>query len=416
MASLYHDPDSDFWFLRLHWAGRRHNRSLRTKDEARARARLQEVQELEELVRTGRLMVPADADVWLWFVSGGRTSQRPDAPAPTPGPETLQALLTTYRGLLPADLKLANTRKTEEIHFQHLLRLLGPTCRLSTLKVHDLQRYINARAAEPGPKGTIQAKTIRMELDSLKACWNWVRAQGLLAFECPTRGLKFPRVRELPPFQTRSQIEAALAREPEASPRRQKDLWDSLFLLRPELEAVLALIRSRVWHSDRSGWLYPLVALAIYTGLRKSELLRSRLEDFRDGPQGTTLVVRELKKRQGRDSTRHVPLPVELLRLWRDEWLPRHPGGAWSVCRWEGRELNPNTVQDALRVALQGTDWAPIRGWHVFRHSFISLLAASGRADREIQALAGHLKAETTRRYTHLTPTTLSDAVRGIWD
>jgi site-specific recombinase XerD len=53
-----------------------------------------------------------------------------------------------------------------------------------------------------------------------------------------------------------------------------------------------------------------------------------------------------------------------------------------------------------------------IKGWHVFRHSLISNLASRGISERVIMEIAGHLNWETARRYTHLVPSTMREAMR----
>ena len=68
-----------------------------------------------------------------------------------------------------------------------------------------------------------------------------------------------------------------------------------------------------------------------------------------------------------------------------------------------------------FRWAIEGGKWKVLRGWHVFRHSFISNLAAKGIDQRIIMGLVGHLNAETTRRYQHLFPSTMQDAIRALF-
>ena len=50
-------------------------------------------------------------------------------------------------------------------------------------------------------------------------------------------------------------------------------------------------------------------------------------------------------------------------------------------------------------------------GVHILRHTFSSRLAMRGAPASAIQALAGHQDLQTTQRYMHLGPSTLTSAI-----
>ena len=56
-----------------------------------------------------------------------------------------------------------------------------------------------------------------------------------------------------------------------------------------------------------------------------------------------------------------------------------------------------------------------IHGLHALRHSFISALASSGVDQRIIDEVVGHQSEEQRRRYRHLYPATIKDALRGVF-
>jgi integrase len=56
-----------------------------------------------------------------------------------------------------------------------------------------------------------------------------------------------------------------------------------------------------------------------------------------------------------------------------------------------------------------------LKGWHVFRHSFISALASKGVDQRIIDDLVGHSTKEQRRRYRHLFPDVKQQALMGLW-
>ena len=64
-----------------------------------------------------------------------------------------------------------------------------------------------------------------------------------------------------------------------------------------------------------------------------------------------------------------------------------------------------------FETALRGTRWAAVRGFHVLRHSFASVLASKGVDQRVINALMGHETDAMAARYRHLFPQTLRSAI-----
>ena len=59
--------------------------------------------------------------------------------------------------------------------------------------------------------------------------------------------------------------------------------------------------------------------------------------------------------------------------------------------------------------------WGVLKGWHVFRHSFISALASKGVDQRIIDDLVGHATEEQRRRYRHLFPDVKQQALLGVF-
>ena len=155
--------------------------------------------------------------------------------------------------------------------------------------------------------------TLRKEMASLRACWNWGLQVCRLNDHFPGRGLKYPKTDEKPPFQTRAEIERRIARGRLGDFEIHR-LWDSMFLTRPEIELLNHFRRC-----PAQAFLYPIVCLAAHTGARRSELLRNRVDDV-DFSSGTVLL-HEKKRARGRRTCRRVPLSGFVQTLLR-EWLP----------------------------------------------------------------------------------------------
>jgi integrase len=159
--------------------------------------------------------------------------------------------------------------------------------------------------------------------------------------------------------------------------------------------------------------------MVAYTGARRSEMLRAFVTDI--DLQNQTVLLRERKRAKGRATTRRVPLAPQLVDVLK-AWLAIHPGGqhlfaqATVVARSKSTRkaatpITPDEAHDHLKRALADTKWNVMRGYHVFRHSFISLAASRGIDQRLIDEWVGHQTDEQRRRYRHLYPTTQQEAI-----
>ena len=81
----------------------------------------------------------------------------------------------------------------------------------------------------------------------------------------------------------------------------------------------------------------------------------------------------------------------------------KHTGGA------------KNAARKARKEAKRRTKWSVLKGYHVLRHSFISALANKGIDQRIIDELVGHQTEAMRRRYRHLYPQTVADAIKQVF-
>ena len=156
----------------------------------------------------------------------------------------------------------------------------------------------------------------------------------------------------------------------------------------------------------------PMFVIAAHTGARRSEILRSRIEDI--DLESKVISIREKKRVHGKASTRTVPLSP-LAHTVLGCWLAAHPGGQASICsdlqirrkngtREQHKPLTRDQSHHHFQQTLAGSKWQVLRGWHIFRHSFISNCASLGVDQRMIDAWVGHQTDEMRRRYRHLFP------------
>jgi len=64
---------------------------------------------------------------------------------------------------------------------------------------------------------------------------------------------------------------------------------------------------------------------------------------------------------------------------------------------------------------LAGSKWEKIKGWHVFRHLFISNCASRGIDQRMIDTWSGHQTDEMRKRLRHLFPTVQREALQPVF-
>ena len=176
---------------------------------------------------------------------------------------------------------------------------------------------------------------------------------------------------------------------------------------------------------SRCRGLYPVVMLALNTGLRASEIrgLRWGQVDF----LGEALTVGKSKTAAG--TGRVVPLnprAVALLKHWRAQFPGAEPehyvfphekyglaGNDRKPCAWQ---VDPYQPMHRWKVA-----WEEARKrakvscrFHDLRHTFISRLAESQASDSTIMALAGHVSRAMMERYSHIRMEAKRLAVDGL--
>ena len=167
-------------------------------------------------------------------------------------------------------------------------------------------------------------------------------------------------------------------------------------------------------------WVYPMVAFAAYTGApggRDAASATATDWTWRAG------LSRSARRSGSRGSVPPAQLPItprlgEALR----EWLAVRPESpflfcqAQQVCRSKTKReaptaVTPDEAHDHFKRTVAGSKWASLRGYHVLRHSFISALASEGVDQRVIDEIVGHQSEQQRKRYRHLYPKVMKEAI-----
>ena len=164
--------------------------------------------------------------------------------------------------------------------------------------------------------------------------------------------------------------------------------------------------------------LYPIVAVALGTGMRRGELLALRWQDVNLAGAVVT-VARSLehttrhgyrfKAPKTRAGRRKIPIPAEIVEVLRDHrrqqlelrmslGMGKLEPDALVFCRLDGQPLPPNHVTARWREAVGGK-WK----FHALRHTHASALIAGGIDVVSVSSRLGHSNPTITLKvYSHL--------------
>jgi hypothetical protein len=181
---------------------------LKTADESEATNLLGRFEDNLRLLRRGVLVLPPGADAGLFLLSDGKL----DGKAATTAPRTIESLFTLYQKEITPGSKEANTRKCEDIHLAHLKKLLKPRTPLAQVTTAVLQTYIDRRARDKCRARHIKPQTIKKELATFLAIWNWGHKREHAPPPCSLAGLTFPRQGTKHKFRTYEEVKAIVDR------------------------------------------------------------------------------------------------------------------------------------------------------------------------------------------------------------
>ncbi len=161
------------------------------------------------------------------------------------------------------------------------------------------------------------------------------------------------------------------------------------FLTDDEREGLLEACKE-----SRSKQLYPIVVLALSTGMRKGEILKLTW-DAVDLKKGHLTLV-DTKNGE----TRGVPVAGMALKLLRKHAKVRRIDTQLVFPGREGEK--PIEIKEAWEFALDRAKITDFR-FHDLRHTAASYLAMSGATLAEIAEILGHKTLAMVKRYAHLT-------------
>jgi integrase len=139
--------------------------------------------------------------------------------------------------------------------------------------------------------------------------------------------------------------------------------------------------------------LYPLVLLAISTGLRKGELLALTWKDIDLDRE----ALRVMKSKNG--DKRSVPLVGKALELVKEIFVKRPQNSEFVFARTDGQaamELKKHWDKAVKEAKIDNFRF------HDLRHTSATYLLESGATQLEVSAILGHRDIQMVKRYAHL--------------
>jgi integrase len=384
------------------WAGVSYTHSLRTKDEKEAEVRLGPIRDTLYRLEQGTLSMPLGSDPKAYILSAGQHTSKPRGESSP----TIAALADLYLASRKAE---PNTLKTLGVHLNHVRRILGPDKLLDSVRLADVQAYVNARSREEHHGRKIRSLTIRKELQTFRQAWAWAAELGHTkttpAWRLKSLDMEKDRGRE--PFRTCAQIEQKLNRGG-LSEEQQASLWDTLYLTSEELFGFLEFVKEKAIQP----FVYPMVAFVGLTGCRRSEMVRSHLDDW-DIDSGRVIIREKKRDKSVEFTTREIDIHPALAKVM-TAWFKDHPGGQFTISQ-NGEPLTIDQATDHLRRTLRPHEkWGKVRGFHTLRHSVASILASKGVDQRYIDRVLGHQTEAMRKRYQHLFPKGVKHAIEQL--
>jgi len=152
--------------------------------------------------------------------------------------------------------------------------------------------------------------------------------------------------------------------------------------------------------------LYPIVILALATGMRRGEIMNMKWTDI-DAERGRVLLE-ETKNGE----RRAVPLSrniLEVLYAYKNLTV-----GGDSGLLFPGRNKNkPRDIRKPWCQAVEKANLVDFR-FHDLRHSAASYLAMNGATLPEIAEILGHKTLQMVQRYTHLSDSHTSQVIESM--
>jgi integrase len=258
--------------------------------------------------------------------------------------------------------------------------------------------------------------SVQKRLAALKRLLKWLKSyheipddysEAFEGIELPIQESKW----DILDWQTLAERRETL--EKQGLPDDRREAFEKVYFNHDELARLIAVAEEKLFldGTPASRRLFVALCFAAYTSARRSELVRVTRKDvnLEDG----TVRLR-LKKGRGQKAYKFHIFPLhddlkELLAIHLEE-LPTNQLSLFASNdahivgdKFEEKEerSKAEALGDALKEALAETEFRLCSGWHIHRHSFISMLAENKVGIEQAKSLVGHSTSAIHLRYRH---------------
>jgi len=241
---------------------------------------------------------------------------------------------------------------------------------VETLTAANVSAYIQERRMDG-----VSNASINRELEVLSAAFTW-------------------SVRELG-WRLSNPVAGKMLKEPEGRLR-----WLS------RAEAV-TLIHAAEQEARKAPHLAPLITLALYTGMRRGEMLW--LEWSRVDLHGNLIYLEAHHTKAGKRRSVSMNTTARSAIISQARYRSEHcPGSRWVFCDEKGDRIA--SVQRSFNTACARAHIEDFR-FHDLRHTCAAWLVQAGVPLMDIRDVLGHSTVKMTERYAHLAPENTRAAV-----
>jgi integrase len=331
---------------------------------------------------------------------------------PLPTRTDISAVVTAYVN----HMRTMKTAKSAQTDIYYLRDAFGPICEALQITSRKIGPASKKRPPKPGQDRRRRPLTIAAP------CFEQIGTGDIAAFisgQVQSRGLApktANRYREILcrlfnwAMEQRA-VRMPGGRNPAAAVERYKERAPEIrFLTLKQIDEHLTALA-------RKPQLQAMVAVLIYAGLRREELLWLTHDDI-DWATGTHGMIRVRAKTIHGESwqpktkvNRAVPV-ISSLRRYLDAYRARIVPGRFLFPSPEGKRWDPDNFSQDLRDANNSAHF--LWGCLDYRHTFGSQLAMKGKSLYKISSLMGNSPEICRRHYAALVPEMLFDTVEFV--
>jgi hypothetical protein len=200
VASVQKKGDS--YYCQFYFGGVRRTFTVGSVSESKAWSVAEDAEKLLGKIRRGERDLPDGVDIVDFVRARGNLKDLPkiaEKPKPASAILTVEALRDQYLAAHEGAQE-ENSLSTVRMHFGHFIKSLGASFDIRTADVGKLQEHIDRRKKGPRKRSPV---TLRKEMATLRAAWNWAAHRGLVEGHFPGRyGLVYPKGDEKPPYMS----------------------------------------------------------------------------------------------------------------------------------------------------------------------------------------------------------------------